>query len=184
MQLTLTPDLRPPEPRRAPMRVTQFSATTEAVEVVGLPRGVLVYEGLRSTGGFAVLTGLLELARTQWASESWSTPLRILIGVAAAVLVIDLAILNPRLVRWTRISASRNQFLLITGRLLVTEVAVRVPAILTVDLRQGPLMRMLRLKRVVIRGIGALPEIPPLSSDVADSLQSLLTRIAEPQGLR
>lgn len=163
------------------MSVTQSSETTEAVQVVGLSKTVLVYEGLRSTGGFAVLAGLLELARTQWASESWSTPLRILIGVAAALLVVDLAILNPRLVKWTRISASRDQFLLTTGRFLVTEVAVRVPAILTVDLKQGPLMRMLRLKRVTIRGIGSLPEIPPLSADVANSLQALLTRIADSQ---
>ena len=47
------------------MSVTQSPETTEAVQVVGLSKTVLVYEGLRSTGGFAVLAGLLELARTQ-----------------------------------------------------------------------------------------------------------------------
>ena len=181
MQLTLTPDLRPPEPRRVLMIVAQASQEAEEVHVARLPRAVLLYEAMRSTGVFLGFVGLIEVARRQWLPESWSALALVTVLVAVAVLVVDLAVLNPRLVRWTKIQASRDQFLLTTGRFVVTEVAIRVPAILTVDVKQGPVMRMLGLKRIAIRGIGTLPEIPPVSASVANDLQTLLARRVEPQ---
>lgn len=152
--------------------------TTSRIVRRGLPTQVLHYENVRSLVGVVALCTVAELLRRFVLNDgtTWIAWALVAVGVVGGL--VDIAVFNRRLVRYTVIEGSATRTVLRTGRWVVTDICVRTESVLTVDVKEGPLLRRLGLARIRLNGLGRFPEFPPLAADDARALQHMLTRPA------
>ena len=145
-----------------------------------MPRAARFYEDLRSYGGGFVLL-VIGGAFVIFAPHPWGRWVGAGIAtVALCVTVVDVLLLNTFLQRYFRLRVAEGVLEAHTGRLLMTDVRINRNAILSVDIKSGPVLRHLGLARVKFNGIATFPELPALAAQDAVALQRIMTNLPPP----
>lgn len=145
------------------------------LEVNSLPWSVVVFEALVNTLGASVVLGILGglACIVKTGAIHWGIiGLIVLVGVSWLV---ELCLIWRRLRKFTCIKVTPERLAYATGRWMLTETLVRRDAILSVERREGPLLKVFGLVRVQLFSNSQLPELPALPRALATEIQQALT---------
>ena len=141
----------------------------------GLPWQVALYESLLSIGGISLFIIGIEIVRQLWGNAEWNSIYWVVRIIVICSGMLEIIVMNRRVLRHTTIHADSTVLSISSGRWMNISTCARVDALLSIDVKQGPLLRTLGLARVVLGSIGRPPEIPPMPHADALRLQSILS---------
>lgn len=144
-----------------------------------LPSQVPVLWRWQTVIGCAVTCALFWGATLLWPDQSWVGPLAAIgATLAVAATIADLLWLVGRRHATYRYALDRRGLLLRQGILVTHASAVPADQILYLDVRQGPIERLLGLSTLRVGTLGSSHEVGPLADDDAFTLaESHLLRI-------
>lgn len=156
---------------------TGISAATDSDErVITLPAVVYPYECIRSATNAAIWLAVVWALRAWQSKHAWTFTAAVVLTVAIALFeLVEIIFRNRWRVRNFRSVLQADAFHVHSGRWLAVEHSVRVDAVLSVDVRTGPLLRHWGLAHVKLHGIAHFLTLPPFPQADALAVQSTLT---------
>lgn len=147
-----------------------------------LPAAALVVWRVEVTAGCVTLWAVGLLASWVWRESPWVASLALAAGIIVALATItDAAWLLPR--RWAsyRYAVDPAGISVQHGVMWSRRLVVPACQVLYVEVRQGPLHRLLGLSMLRIGTLGSVHEVGPLAADVAAEIaeQHLEDRVAD-----
>ncbi len=139
-----------------------------------LTGAVFRYEGIRSTLGLLLFVTAIEVGRRSITPTAWRTWVGWVEAVAFVMFVIEITVLNRRMLEHTLVTLSPQGVSVHTGRIIMSDSETRLDAILSTEVKSGPLLRLMGLRKVELMGVGTLPPLPVLPAHAAEALQALV----------
>lgn len=138
-----------------------------------LPEGALKYlHAVTGLQAAAITAGGVPLAI--WLlDDPWDVRVAAAVGALVVVsLILELALLNPLRVRWTRYEVDRTAVRIRRGRLLKRHMVIPAAQLLNVTVIQGPLLARWGLAKVTFTCIAHPEQLGPIALEDAEEIRS------------
>src|SRR5690625_3437557 len=108
----------------------------------------MTYEGIHTVLSSAILILATGVLHRFWLDQIPMWVMLGLWGLFVAVGLVEVCVMNPRLVKWFAAEIDANQCRMLYGRWITKDIHIRYGAIVSVDVEVGPILRHLGLAKV------------------------------------